>query len=67
MRSLQIQKITKQNQKIADEIINLVDTILDLKSKNANADINELESKIDSLIYNLYDLNADEINIIEGK
>ena len=58
-----IPKITSKNKKLTDEIINNVDKILTLKSKNA--DTNDLEAKIDSLIYELYNLTEDEIKIIE--
>lgn len=62
--NLPIPKITKENQNLADEIINLVDKILDFKK--ANKDITELESKIDDLVYQLYSLNKDEILIINA-
>lgn len=62
--NLPIPKITKENQNLADEIINLVDKILDFKK--ADKDITELESKIDDLVYQLYSLNKDEILIINA-
>ena len=62
--NLPIPKITKENQNLADEIINLVDKILDFKK--ADKDITELESKIDDLVYQLYSLNKDEISIINA-
>lgn len=62
--NLSIPKITKENQNLADEIINLVDKILDFKK--ADKDITELESKIDDLVYRLYSLNKDEISIINA-
>ena len=60
--NLPIPKITKENQNLADEIINLVDKILDFKK--ADKDITELESKIDDLVYQLYNLSDDEIKLI---
>lgn len=60
--NLPIPKIKKENQNLADEIINLVDKILDFKK--ANKDITELESKIDALVYQLYNLSDDEIKLI---
>lgn len=60
-----IPKITKANQKIADEIIKLADKILALKSKNAEVDVSGLEKEMDSLVYKLYGLSSDEITIIE--
>ena len=60
--NLPIPKITKENQNLVNEIINLVDKILDFKK--ADKDITELESKIDDLVYQLYNLRDDEIKLI---
>lgn len=38
-----------------------------LDSTNQATDTKELESKIDFLVYKLYNLTDDEIKIIEGK
>ncbi|EKJ1222634.1 Eco57I restriction-modification methylase domain-containing protein [Campylobacter coli] len=62
-----IPKINSKNQKIADELINLVDEILKAKEQDKNANTQELENKINSLVYKLYNLNEEEIKIIEGK
>lgn len=62
--NLPVPKITKENQNLADEIINLVDKILDFKK--ADKDITELERKIDDLVYQLYSLNKDEISIVNA-
>lgn len=62
-----IPKINSKNQKIADELINLVDEILKAKEQDKNANTQELENKINSLVYKLYNLTEDEIKIIEGK
>ncbi len=62
-----IPKINSKNQKIADELINLVDEILKAKEQDKNANTQELENKINSLVYKLYNLTDDEIKIIEGK
>lgn len=59
--NLPIPKITKENQNLVDEIINLVDKILDFKKANK---VTELESKIDDLVYKLYNLSDDEIKLI---
>lgn len=56
-----------KNQKIADELINLVDEILKAKEQDKNANTQELENKINSLVYKLYNLTEDEIKIIENK
>lgn len=62
-----IPKINSKNQKIADELINLVDEILKAKEQDKNANTQELENKINSLVYKLYNLTEEEIKIIEGK
>ena len=49
-----------------DELVNLVDAILKAKEKNKNANIQEFENKIDALVYKLYNLNDNEINLIEN-
>ncbi|EIL9259062.1 Eco57I restriction-modification methylase domain-containing protein [Campylobacter coli] len=67
LEKLPIPKINSKNQKIADELINLVDEILKVKEQDKNANTQELENKINSLVYKLYNLTDDEIKIIEGK
>lgn len=62
-----ILKINSKNQKIADELINLVDEILKAKEQDKNANTQELENKINSLVYKLYNLTEEDIKIIEGK
>ena len=37
-----------------------------VKKQNHQADTSSLEREIDNLVYKLYDLTSDEINIIEG-
>ncbi|EGN1044769.1 class I SAM-dependent DNA methyltransferase [Campylobacter jejuni] len=56
-----------KNEKLADELINLVDEILKAKEQDKNANTQELENKINSLVYKLYNLNEEEIKTIEGK
>jgi len=41
--------------------------IIKAKHLDANADTKELEGKIDKLVYQLYGLTEEEINIVEGK
>ncbi|EJA5428527.1 Eco57I restriction-modification methylase domain-containing protein [Campylobacter jejuni] len=65
--NIPIVTINSKNQKIADEFINLVDEILKAKEQDKNANTQELENKINSLTYKLYNLTEDEIKIIEGK
>ncbi|EIX0242298.1 Eco57I restriction-modification methylase domain-containing protein [Campylobacter coli] len=56
-----------KNKKLADELINLADEILKAKEQDKNANTQELENKINSLVYKLYNLTEDEIKIIENK
>ncbi|MBX0862893.1 Eco57I restriction-modification methylase domain-containing protein [Campylobacter coli] len=67
LEKLSIPKINSKNEKLADELINLVDEILKAKEQDKNANTQELENKINSLVYKLYNLTEDEIKIIENK
>lgn len=67
IEKLPIPKINSKNEKIANELINLVDEILKAKEQDKNANTQELENKINSLVYKLYNLTEEEIKIIEGK
>ncbi|HEH6016807.1 TPA: class I SAM-dependent DNA methyltransferase, partial [Campylobacter jejuni] len=67
LEKLPIPKINSKNQKLANELINLVDGILKAKEQDKNANTQELENKINSLVYKLYNLTEDEIKIIENK
>ncbi|EOJ2432191.1 class I SAM-dependent DNA methyltransferase [Campylobacter jejuni] len=67
LEKLPIPKINSKNQKLADELINLVDEILKAKEQDKNANTQELENKINSLVYKLYNLTEEDIKIIEGK
>lgn len=62
LEKVPIPTINSKNQSLVDEIINLVDKILDFKKADKN--ITELESKIDNLVYKLYNLSDDEIKLI---
>ncbi|HEC1917512.1 TPA: Eco57I restriction-modification methylase domain-containing protein [Campylobacter jejuni] len=64
---LPIPKINSKNEKLANELINLVDEILKAKEQDKNANTQELENKINSLVYKLYNLTEEDIKIIEGK
>lgn len=64
---LPIPKINSKNEKLANELISLVDEILKAKEQDKNANTQELENKINSLVYKLYNLTEEEIKIIEGK
>lgn len=65
IEKLPIPKIDSKNQDIANPIIALVDEILKLKAKDSTLDTSNLESQIDKLVYKLYNLNENEINIVE--
>ncbi|EAH8156840.1 class I SAM-dependent DNA methyltransferase [Campylobacter coli] len=67
IEKLPIPKINSKNKNIANELVNSVDEILKAKEQDKNANTQELESKINSLVYKLYNLTEDEIKIIEGK
>lgn len=57
--------IDSTNQNLANEIIALVEQILESKAKDSTTDTSELESQIDKLVYNLYNLTDKEIQIIK--
>ena len=44
----------------------IVNRILEIKNKNPDADVKELEREIDLLVYRLYGLTEEEIRIVEG-
>ncbi len=48
-----------------EPIIELVDQILDAKCTNPDADVSELENQIDQIVYLLYGLTDDKIEIVE--
>jgi hypothetical protein len=48
------------------EICSLLDDIIEKKKLNPTADITALETEIDLLVYQLYNLTEEEIKIIEG-
>jgi DNA polymerase/3'-5' exonuclease PolX len=54
------------NKDIDNRINQKVDDILMIKKKNPLSDTLDLESQIDQLIYQLYELTEEEIKIIEG-
>ena len=63
IRSLPIVIATSAKQK---SLINLVQSIIQIKEKNPEADVSKFERQIDNLVYSLYGLTAEEIKIIEG-
>jgi adenine-specific DNA-methyltransferase len=62
-KSLPVPNCTKNEQK---QIVMIVDKILLLKQQNPSADTTALETQIDQLVYQLYELTAEEIAIVEG-
>ena len=53
---------TRQQQ---EEVISLVSLILSAKKANPSADTREYEQQIDTIVYKLFDLSPDEVNLIE--
>lgn len=67
IEKLPIPKINSKNEKLANELISLVDEILILKEQDKNANTKTQEDKINSIVYKLYNLNEEEIKIIKNK
>jgi type II restriction/modification system DNA methylase subunit YeeA len=73
MEQLPLPPITKENQPIADQIIQKVDQILSLTqsedydtNQEKQQHVKKLEHEIDQLVYQLYNLTEEEIKIIEN-
>lgn len=54
-----------KNHKKEQELIGILDRILEIKKSDEKSDILTMEQKIDQLVYQLYDLTLEEIQIIE--
>ncbi|HEC1747201.1 TPA: class I SAM-dependent DNA methyltransferase [Campylobacter lari] len=67
LERLPIPKINSKNEKLANELISLVNEILKAKEQDKNADTKTQEDKINSIVYKLYNLTEEEIKIIENK
>jgi len=65
LKRIPIVMVTDKNKNSIDEIEIYVDKILSLKSKNFHYDTKVLEHEIDLLIYQIYELTPEEIEIIE--
>ena len=66
MGKLPIKTITPQNKPLVQHIEKLVDHILHLnQTHGCSADTSALETQIDQLVYKLYGLTPEEIEIIE--
>ena len=63
--SLEEFPIPEVDKKTEKEIINLVEKVIEEKKKGI--DTREFEEEIDKIVYGLYNLNENEIKIIEGK
>ena len=60
-----IPPISTSNQPIVNQIETLVIEILSLKKGKINADTSNQEKQIDQLVYLLYELTEEEIELIE--
>ncbi|WP_395052017.1 Eco57I restriction-modification methylase domain-containing protein [Flavobacterium sp.] len=58
--------IFEPNKDFQKPIISLVDQILTLKKENPKADTSDLENDIDELVYQLYELTYDEIDVVKS-
>ena len=72
LEQLPLPPITKQNQSIAKDIEELVNKILSITqssdyetNKEKQQKVKELEKEIDKLVYKLYGLTEEEINVVE--
>jgi type II restriction/modification system DNA methylase subunit YeeA len=72
IEQLPLPPITKENQPLADQIVQKVQEILSLTqspdyetNKEKQQKVKELEKEIDKLVYKLYNLTDEEIRIIE--
>ena len=52
---------------VQTRIGHLVDEIIERKSTNANASIQDMENQIDIIVYHLYDLTYDEVLIVDSQ
>ena len=62
-KNLPIPDVSPEQQ---EPIVKLVDQILDAKRTNLHAEVSELEDEIDQLVYELYDLTPNEVEIVDG-
>jgi len=50
---------------VQNKIIKLVDKILNIKQTKENAETSDVEKQLDKIVYQIYDITSDEINIVE--
>lgn len=62
---IEVLPIPKVDKKTEKEIVKLVEKVIE--GKKVGIDTRELEEEIDKIVYELYNLNENEIKIIEGK
>ena len=67
LEKLPIAEVSKIDSTLLEEVKSLARQILRAKAKDSNFDTSTLESQIDSLIYQIYGLNENEINLIESE
>ena len=65
LEPLLVPRIKEANQHLVTQIEDRVDSILDAKRTNADADTTALEKEIDQIVYSLYELTPEEIAIVE--
>ena len=61
----QLRKIPLPNSLTEQSLVLLVDKILSIKHINPNADTSALEREIDGLVYGLYGLTEEEVEVVE--
>ena len=64
LEQLPIPKVTP---KVEKSIINLISAIIAKKQYDPSANISDLECEIDMLVYELYGLTEEEVEVVEGK
>ncbi|MGA1847587.1 Eco57I restriction-modification methylase domain-containing protein [Deferribacter abyssi] len=67
MLNIPLPSVKLENQNIVLQIEALVEKIIATKKEDFEADISELERKIDVLVYQLYELTDEEIEVIENE
>lgn len=68
-RELPIPNLELAPQKVCTKLDKLATSILDVKTRNSDADVSELEHELDGLVYELYGLTQKEVKIVttDGK
>ena len=65
VNALPFPRINAEKETLVSEIENNSKRIFELKSENHDVDIAALENEIDKLVYELYDLTEEEIEVVE--